>query len=68
VRGIVRADANAEASQIIDTGRIRVAPRDLHSAPHEELGESAHACAGDAHEVDGSWVRGIEEWHVRRGI
>jgi hypothetical protein len=68
VRGIVRSNHDPESPQIIDSARIRVAPRDLHATAHEQLGEGAHARAGDAHEVDRSWVGGIEEWHVRRGI
>jgi hypothetical protein len=68
MRGIVWPNDDAESAQIIHTAWICVAPRNRHAATHEQLGKGAHARAGDAHEVDGSWVGGIEERHVRRGI
>jgi hypothetical protein len=43
---------DAQAAEIVHVARLRVAAGDGGTASHEELGEGAHAGAGDADEVD----------------
>ncbi len=64
VRGIVTdQNVHAQSLEVAHARRIGVAPRDPHSAPHEELGERAHPRAGDADEVNGTRVAGIKKRH-----
>jgi len=65
VRGIVPLyDLDSELPQVIHVLRIDVASRDGDSAPHEQLGERAHSCAGDAYKVNWARIAGVEKHAV----
>ena len=68
-RGIVAsAHRDAETTKVARgiTGRI-AASHDCPS-PHEQLGQRAHAGAGDSDEVNRPAIGEIEKGHVRRRI
>jgi hypothetical protein len=65
---IVRTDRDPQPSQIVHARRICIAAGDNHTAAHEQFGKRAHAGTGNADEMNGSRVGGIQEWHGGGGI
>jgi hypothetical protein len=49
---VAPGDVNPELDEVIDDTRICVTPGDGNSPPRQQLGERAHAGAGDANEVN----------------
>ena len=65
---IVRPDVDPESPQIGGAVGVGITPSDADAATHEQLGERAHAGAGDAHEMDRTRIGGIQKLHGRRNI
>jgi hypothetical protein len=66
VRGIVPGDDDSQSSQIVGAARVGVASRDCDATAEKELGEAAHAGAGDADEVDWATVGWVDQLHARK--
>ena len=56
MRWVVPGDRNTESLEIAGRLRVCVATRDRDATPEKELGERAHAGAGDTHEMNWSRV------------
>ena len=62
-RVVAGVDADAERARSARARGFASQPVTRDAAPREQLGERAHPGAGDADEVDGPGVGGIEEGH-----
>jgi hypothetical protein len=62
-RRIVRVHADTERDEIGRTRRVRIGALHVRTATYQQLGEAAHAGPGNAHEVYGSGISWIEQWH-----
>ena len=63
VAGGARDTESGEVARRVTGG---IAPGDDLTSTNEQLGERAHACAGNSDEVNGATVGGIEKSHLRR--
>ncbi len=64
MRGIVRPDVHSKVHEVGRAFGIRIASRDVHPSPDEQLGERAHTGSGYPDKVNRTRVVGIEERHV----
>jgi hypothetical protein len=65
---VASAHRDAEPAKVARGITGRITAGDDRPSPYEQLGQRAHACAGDSDEVNRPAIGAIEKRHVRRRI